>query len=296
VLAGSFALILCGMSASRGLLWHDNLRLFHYAWTHDSESMHKSYIYAKALAGHGRNEEALEVLRHRSPMRYGDPLLCELEGVALINLGETEKGIARLEESLAYGETPRVYQHLAEWHVYQGDLERAEYLAHVCLESFPHHDEAMLLLAEIARLEGDYDTALENIDRCLEIEPDDIDTHLGHARILEALDQDEEAHRVLVAANGRLTPTPESLGTQAQLAMRLEDWTDAADSLERILSDDPDLVNAMIDLGYVYLQLDRVTEARTTWRRVLAIDPSNVNARTNLRATDWTIAQTTGGA
>jgi protein O-mannosyl-transferase len=242
-------LILCVVSTSRCLIWHDNLSLFEHTWHQDPANHHKAYNYAHILVGHDRPEEALEVIRWADRPETSTGL--EIEGLALINMGRTEEGLALLHRLIErYPNHANAHAILAKWHLHRGDLDAAEQSANEALRIRPYNRRAVVTLASVWRERGEIERAWE----------------------------------LLEGAGVWLNPTEESLALQARLAVDREDWPRAADFLESLLEVDPDNVNSLVDLGIARHSLGDHATAIRLWRRALEIDPQCEPARRNLAA------------
>lgn len=80
-------------------------------------------------------------------------------------------------------------------------------------------------------------------------------------------------------------PVPEAAQQsydRALAAMRSEDWLSAQVELEQLAHDHPDYVGPQVNLGIVYLHIDKDDEARAALDRALAIEPNHPAANLEL--------------
>ncbi|MBN1478191.1 tetratricopeptide repeat protein [Candidatus Sumerlaeota bacterium] len=250
-LSGGLAalLILCAVSTSRCLIWHDNVTLFEHTWRQDPENHHKANNYAHILVGLDRPAEALEVIRWTD--RPETSIGLETEVVALINMGRTEEGLALLHRLIErFPDHAEAHAILAGWHLHRGDLDAAERSANEARRFRPHNRRALVTLASVWRERGETDRAWE----------------------------------LLEGAGVWISPSEESLALQAALAVERGDWPRAGELLESLLEFDPDNVNALVDLGIARHSLGDQDAAIRLWQRALEIDPECEPARLNLEA------------
>lgn len=268
----------------RNRLWRDNFTLFSHALSRDPMNIHKSLVYAGLLLSAGRNKEALAVVETNPAVE--DPRLHHQRGMALINLGRTEEGLAQFAEAIREGATfPAVYVHMGEWYLHTGNLQQAEVMATHALRLAAHDASALRLRARIQARQGQVAQALATLDRLRQLHPEHLPGQTEHARLLESQGRTREAVEILQVAHRAAAPTVESLGLLARLEMAQRHWPEAEATLVELQRRLPEDADVLVDLGYVRAQMGRLTDAGGLWRAALDLDPANESARRNLAAT-----------
>lgn len=285
-LAAAAVVLLASVSlwnASRIRLWRDNLTLFTYAFEANPADRHKQYVLAKVLLGLGRPGDALAVLHENPTGRFDHPTHLELEGVALINLGRTDEGIARLRECVAMNLSwASPHAHLAAWALHTGDLASAEWHIDRALALSPHDADALLERARLQRRRGETAAARQTLDHLLDLHPGRDEALVERASLLAAGGSMAEARRSFDEVDDLDRLTIALLGEYARLAMTWQRWDAAAAALERITAQRPRSANGLADLGHVRARLGDLAAARALWRRALAADPSQEEAARRL--------------
>lgn len=156
---------------------------------------------AAALHGEGRNEEALTVLRAAVDEGSRDPELLYRYGVALSRGGGTSLAMWPLREAALDPEWfGRAMLAIASGAYRSGNYEFAIQELGLVIEREPDDSDALRVRA-MARLKSrrDYEGALEDIDRVMEIELDATDMRVPRIVALLGLERIEEAGEALGA-------------------------------------------------------------------------------------------------
>lgn len=205
---------------------------------------HASYMLAKRMSGSGRLDQALAILqrlqRHHPEERCGEDqdffLACNLmnsSSIAYDRAGTPERAMATVQRGLALKPT------FAPFH---------------------------LTIANLFRQQRDLDSALEHVDRALELNPARGYAHEQRGRLLFGMKRYEDARTALETA---LQFEPEKRTTLFYLGLaevELANWSDAVDCFERVIRVEPDFA-----LGYIFLarslgEAGRLTAARQAQR------------------------------
>jgi tetratricopeptide (TPR) repeat protein len=167
--------------------------------------------------------------------------------------GRPDLLILRARATLATGHTGRAIS----------DLEEAARIN-------PNNTEMTLFLASCYRLTDRPDLALSTLDRIRVSCDSDSRLHVERARLLEALEEFDEAEAAFSSAVSRKPDDPEALyGLGARFLARGAHGA-AADRLKRAVRSDADHIGAWAALARAYDNLDQQQEARTAWETYVA--------------------------
>ena len=123
---------------------------------------------------------------------------------------------------------------------------------------------AYAISAELLSRQGNSEQALAQIDRALMLSPNEANTHISRARILNATGRAEEAERAVRVAM-RLNPHYEAdyLTVLGQALLHQERYEEAAEFIERAVNRQPDNDQHYVTLAIIYGHLGRIEDART---------------------------------
>ena len=181
-----------------------------------AEDAETETLLGRALSSAGRSEDAVEPLRRAITRRPAFPLAFLELGDLLGQLGRLEEGVAVFEEGLALAPDAVVLRiGLAYLHLGRNDRAAARALFAQVHAAAPQRRDAMIGLADVMRLDGDYASAAGLIRRALEQRPDDAATRIRLGRCLLEIGEREAGEQALrTAARG----APQ-LGWEAILAL-----------------------------------------------------------------------------
>jgi len=122
--------------------------------------------------------------------------------------------------------------------------------------------------AELLARQGKSIEALAQIDRALRLSPNDANTHLSRARILNATGQAEEAEKAVRLAM-RLNPhyAPDYLTVLGQSLLHQERYEEAAGFIERAVTLQPDNDQHYVTLAIIYGHLRRIDDAQAAVKK-----------------------------
>lgn len=168
------------------------------------------------------------------------------------------------------------------WHG-QGRLSAAEAAYRAVLERAPDHFDALHLLGVIHYQNGQADTAVELIQRALQVQP------AGSAAAYSNLGLAHQALRQYPAAlqdfEQALALDPhhlEALNNRGNTLNQLGRSGEALATFERLLALKPDAVEALTNCGVALQQLGRIDDALASHRRALQLRPAYPKALNNL--------------
>jgi adenylate cyclase len=127
---------------------------------------------------------------------------------------------------------------------------------------------AYAISAELLARQGNSEEALAQIDRALMLSPNEANTLISRARILNAAGRAEEAETAVRSAM-RLNPHYESdyLTVLGQALLHQERYVEAASFIERAVKRQPDEDQHYVTLAIIYGHLGRTEDARTAVTR-----------------------------
>jgi predicted O-linked N-acetylglucosamine transferase (SPINDLY family) len=197
-----------------------------------------------------------------------------------------------------------------------GKLDQAEALYRKAMEADPEHADALHLLGLVALQRGEFESAIELIERALPELNDLPEVHLnlgnalrGVGRLAEAVDcyrraialdpgygmaHSNLAHALneqglfeagLESSRRAIELIPDFLGAQVSCIaalLGLERFADAEAPLRRAVDLVPDRPEAHRDLGEVLAKLGRLDEAVASYRQALDLNPAYAQAHYNL--------------
>src|SRR4029077_10765367 len=116
--------------------------------------------------------------------------------------------------------------------------------------------------AEWLLRQGRNEEALPQIDRAVALGPNEADTHVSKARILNAIGRAAEAEEAVRLAM-RLNPRygPDYLSVLGQALLHQERYAEAAEFLERAVNRQPDRDQDYVTLAVIYGHLGRIKDA-----------------------------------
>lgn len=165
----------------------------------------------------------------------------------------------------------------ARIHLSKGEIIEASALAKEILSGDPRNLEAKFLIAQIARMAGQLNLALDCIVSLVAVQPENAEFVSEHAQILHSLGRSEEARKVyerMVRIDPNHFGAHEFLGRQHASNLRLEEACHHL-RLAVSLQTDPDLYNL---LGHSLLELKRGKEAESALRACLESNPGHLGA------------------
>ncbi|WP_203291557.1 sulfotransferase [Maricaulis parjimensis] len=157
--------------------------------------------------------------------------------------------------------------------LYEGKLLKAEKLCRAFLQKFPHHVEAMRLLAELGNRFGVLEDADFLLESAIEFEPDNTQLRLDHIQILRKRQKFEAA---LAQAKHLYDTDPDNPLFQSHYAiesMQTGDYQRALDLFDRVLKHLPEDPATHTSRGHALKTLGRQDKAVAAYRRAFAAQP-----------------------
>lgn len=160
----------------------------------------------------------------------------------------------------------------------RGEFDRAIAIYMELLDGQPEHLEARHALALLLEQAGRGEEAIEALDRCLDLAPDDPRFLTARGAVLCGLRRFAEADADLSRS---LEADPSSVDTHFHygvLQSRKGLWGDALPYLRRSVELDPGCAAAYLHLGDVLNHLDELPGALEAYQRSVELGPSNAKA------------------
>lgn len=146
------------------------------------------------------------------------------------------------------------------------------------LDKFPNDFECRNNLGNALAGIEDFEGAVAELHRAMEIDPQSAPTRLNLASALQALEQNEEAEQLLLQTSREF---PEDSQPPYQLYIlykNLARQQDAIEQLELAAQRQPDLADLQLKLGIEYGVVRRTVESEKAYRRCLALNPAELEA------------------
>ncbi len=137
------------------------------------------------------------------------------------------------------------------------------------LEIEANNKSALLLRAEIALADGDFERAAADAGTLSKIAPDAVNTNLLRARIFAAQNKPDDALKVLDSIKN---PAPEVVALRAELAA--SNWTNTAD-LEKLLEQNQKNASVLSRLCALYRR-ENPSKSLDYCRRASEVEPNNI--------------------
>jgi tetratricopeptide (TPR) repeat protein len=151
------------------------------------------------------------------------------------------------------------------------------------IEIAPDQSDSYIYLGQTFAAEGDYLQAIEWYESALKIAPRDgwLFGNLAQAKMLQGRYQ--EAFD-LALRGIEVDPRDHLPAIAARAAMKLFDWPQARDLMEKAVTLDPENLNNSLKLAEICIELEDFRCAKIAFQNVLRIDPDNSSARQGLSA------------
>jgi tetratricopeptide (TPR) repeat protein len=232
-----------------------------------------------ALAQSARNDCAAALPALTKHLEIADSALARLDGLAAAkcqeSLGNSAAELATLEKlQRRFPNDADVIYTIARFHMKAFNDETL-----VMYQRAPASYRVHQLSAEIFEIQGQYDSAVDEFRKAIELNPKAPDLHYRLGRAILMRSHDAQA---LVQARAEFEAerklNPEDAATEFQLGQiaQVENKPDEAEGhFQSSLKLAPDFPEALVALGRLQAQSKRYPEAIATLRRVVDQQPSN---------------------
>jgi tetratricopeptide (TPR) repeat protein len=212
-----------------------------------------------------------------------DPLLAELAGMVMADLGRSEAALAILPHAIELNPDNAELSY-----TYAGVLSRLDRHAEALdaldraidlnPEDADAHSYRGAALAALDRLEE----ALAAVSRAHELDPESSTIQLNRGSILAQLGRYEEAVEPFRAGLERFPDEPKIWNNLGGALINLERPEEALEALRRGIELDPDNAHLHSNLGIALMELERYEEAVDALTKAVEIDPDGAMAWANL--------------
>ena len=160
-------------------------------------------LLARALANSGRGDEALDRLRQATARRPPYPLAFLELGDQLGKIGRFDEALAVFEDGLALTPDAAVLRiGLGFLHLNRNDRARARSLFLAVRVAAPERHDALVALALVMTLDGEYAAGADLYRRALDLRPDDAMTRVRLGKCLLEMGERKAGEAVLRVAVG----------------------------------------------------------------------------------------------
>jgi Tfp pilus assembly protein PilF len=196
----------------------------------------------------------------------------------LAKLGRKQEALTAYQTEIAAGGVPPAIKVAAARLALElGRKDEARKLGEAAVADDPRTPGALLLLAELRRLEGDLPHALLELRRALSVDGS-AEVNLEYGRALAALGRNEEA----LAALGQAHELPEAGVERGRLLLRRGDVEGAARELATASISLPGNAEAQLLLGMAEERLGHATRAEAAFKAAVRLAPASAEARYRL--------------
>ena len=163
-------------------------------------------LLARALAAAGRRDEACDQLRRTTARRPAFPLAFLELGELLGDAGRPDDGIDVLERGLGLAPEATVLRMgLGRLHLKRHDRAKARRLFAEAHAAAPGRHDAVVALARVTALDGEFAAAADLYRRALELRPEDAVSRIDLGKCLLEIGEREAGEAALRAATGSAT-------------------------------------------------------------------------------------------
>ena len=181
---------------------------------------------------------------------------------------KSQKETELLEESVKY--------------LHQNQLDKAETSLGILLQSNPTHAHALYNLSYIQHCQGNNQPALEAIDQCLRLNPNNANAHNIKGSILLQLQHIKDAIKTLEHAI-RIQPNNTDILHNLSFAyMQNSRFKEALLLVQKRLKQNPANHAALNLMGSIYIKTQQYEQAIRCYEKILKKDPYHINATENL--------------
>ena len=207
-------------------------------------------------------------------------------GLRLKTKGRIEEAISKFEFCLTVRQDDdAVYYALSKLELQRGNEDKsAEYILKAA-ELDPINTWYIQELAYMYLERNDFENAVSNFKKLIEIEPKSIDWLYGYAEALVQNGQAQEAIEILNKAEDQAGKHPQFALQRYQLYMDMEDVENAENELKEARKSFPKDANILGNLVDFYFTTNRMGEGVTMLKELVLADPEN--GRAHLALADY---------
>ena len=163
-----------------------------------------------------------------------------------------------------------------------GDAAAAHQCVFEILRRTPDDPRALWLAGKIERLAGHFEQALGLLERCVELDPENVAGHLEIATITSGARDFERSLDELALALHYDPENAEAYFARGNVYRLQGELDRAIEDFNRAIAADPGHVRANTELGWIHLSRERYDDAVGLLERAVELDPLNIPAQNNL--------------
>jgi tetratricopeptide (TPR) repeat protein len=167
-------------------------------------------------------------------------------------------------------------------HLQTGNVQQAAHLCRELLTIHPHDSDALYLLGIIYDRIGDYDSAIESINKSLQFNPANDYACFDLGNIFRKKGRTDEAMFFFQKA---VQLNPSNAGAHYCLAVTLQEmgrFNDALNSYTKVLQINPNHADTYNNMGSILQETGQLDEAVNYYQKALSINPTLFMAYNNL--------------
>ena len=199
-----------------------------------------------------------------------------IEGVAALENEDYQDAIDLLNIAyLAIPDSPGVNYTMADAYLALQDFENAEYYAKIAVELDPENKWYHLKLAQVFRINGRNDRALEALEVAESHISDDLNILFQLATLYTEMRQYEDSNRVYDQILNVRGDDMEILRRKYRNYIQMDDQEAAISELKKMNHIDPDNLGTLHTLGQLYIDMDELSEAMDVLLKAKERNPRN---------------------
>lgn len=208
------------------------------------------------------------------------------EGLRLKTKGRIDEAIAKFEYCLTVRQDDdAVYYALSKLELQRGNTDKsAEYIIKAA-EIDPVNTWYIQELAYMYLERNDFQNAVINFKKLIEIEPKSLDWLYGYAEALVQNGQEKDAIEILIKAEEETGMHPQFAIQRFQLYMDMEDLENAENELTEGRKNFPEDANIIANLVDFYFKTNQMDKGVTMLQELVKADPEN--GRAHLALADY---------
>ena len=244
----------------------------------------------------GRVEEARDSVEHA--VRHKTDISIYYNNLSLIHLALSDTNAARAAAQNAIRLAPgdaTAHVTLGTVHHRDRNIAEADNCFRRALALDSGHVPARTNLATLYLETGALDDAEREFTAALRHDPGYIDAVIGLAKVLQRKGRPEDAATVLQPHAEKSPSHPDTILMHAESLLLAGRTQDALSRVTNALKDLPHSTSIRNFSGHLLRELGRPREAMTEFERILAQNPNHVDARINLGLTQLGLGNFTGG-
>jgi putative PEP-CTERM system TPR-repeat lipoprotein len=205
----------------------------------------------------------------------------QLRADALLGLGKASEACALYDQATALdANLSKAYIGLATCKLIQGQKAEARQQIERAIQLDPDNPDYKIVLANFARAQQDNDTALRAYAQALKNEPANLDALAGRTLVFLKLKRIDEAQKDIEAVRSNYPKHFMGAYLQAALAIQLQQFERGRDLLLDNLKNYPSHLESHFLLGTTYAQLGQIEQAIQSLNRAIEIAPLATGPRT----------------